>query len=278
MVRAKRIIPCLDMKGGRVVKGVNFVNIRDAGDPVELAQRYEKEGADELTFLDISASNENRNILIDIVKKTADAISIPLCVGGGIRTVEDFDMVLKAGASKCSISTASIKTPDLINNASKKFGPQCVVVAMDVKRVYVNNPEEAPGKTVLKIANGTSPYAWYEVMINGGKVGTGLDAVQWAKEVEKRGAGEILLTSMGKDGTMDGYDLEITREIKNNVSIPITASGGAGTEKNILDAFKVANADAALAASIFHDIGKPYHRTVGQIKKYLKENGIKIRE
>jgi cyclase len=278
MVLAKRIIPCLDMKAGRVVKGINFVNIRDAGDPVELAQRYDEEGADELTFLDITASSDKRDILIDVVKRTAEVIFIPFCVGGGIRTVDDFKAVLRAGADKCSVNTAAVQNPNLINEAAKIFGAQCVVTAIDVKRVYVNSPSEAPNRVVLNVEKGQTPYAWYEVVIHGGRTRTGLDAVLWAQEVEQRGSGEILLTSMDKDGTMDGYDLEITHELSKRLSVPVIASGGAGTEQHILDAFKKAKADAALVASIFHDIDKPYHRTIKQVKNCLKENGIPIRE
>lgn len=276
MVLAKRIIPCLDMKNGRVVKGVNFVNIRDAGDPVEQATRYDEEGADEVTFLDITASSDNREILIDIVKRTAEAIFIPFTVGGGIRKVDDFRRILRAGADKCSINTAAVKTPDLINDASKVFGAQCVVTAIDVKRRYVDAvPKEDDKHTYIKLIDGRT--CWWEVVIHGGRTQTGLDAIKWGIEVEKRGSGEILLTSMDSDGVMGGYDLDITREFSERLMVPIIASGGAGTDKHILEAFTIGKADAALAASIFHDIGESYHRTIPQVKDYLKDNGIPVR-
>ncbi|MHA1339381.1 MAG: imidazole glycerol phosphate synthase subunit HisF [Promethearchaeota archaeon] len=275
MPLAKRIIPCLDMKAGRVVKGVNFVNIRDAGDPVELAQRYDEEGADELTFLDITASSDKRDILINVVKKTAEVIFIPFTVGGGIRTIEDIKRILRAGADKCSINTAAVKNPNLINESSKIFGAQCIVVAIDAKRRYISEPTKDNKHIIVKLEDGK--YCWWEVVTHGGRTPTGLDAIKWGIEAERRGAGEILLTSMDKDGTRDGYDIALTKEFSERLSIPIIASGGAGNEKHILDVFKYGKADAALAASIFHDIGKPYHRTIMQVKSYLKKNGIPIR-
>ncbi len=274
---AKRIIPCLDIDNGRVVKGVKFLNIRDAGDPVELASRYDKECADELVFLDITASSDNRNILIDVVKKTAQQIFIPFTVGGGIRTIEDFRIILRAGADKCSINTAAIKNPDIINRASKIFGSQCIVTAIDVKRRYLDNPTELDDThSIIKLDD--NRYCWYEVTIHGGRTNTGIDAIKWGLEVEKRGTGEILLTSMDSDGVLDGYDIELTREFSKRLNIPIIASGGAGNEQHILDVFRYGKADAALAASIFHDIGADYHRSIGQVKEFLKKNKIPIRE
>ncbi|MFN0117615.1 MAG: imidazole glycerol phosphate synthase subunit HisF [Elusimicrobiota bacterium] len=249
---AKRIIPCLDVDKGRVVKGTKFLNLRDAGDPVEVAKRYNREGADELVFLDITASSDARPILLDVVSKTAEQVFIPLTVGGGVRTEEDFRVLLSAGADKVSINTSAVKTPDLINKASKRFGNQCVVVAIDVKK--------------------TKPNFW-EVFIHGGRTSTKLNAVLWAKEVERRGAGEILLTSMDADGTKEGYDLEITRKISQSVRIPVIASGGAGKEKDFSDAF-TSGASAALAASLFH------FKTleIKDLKKYLSKQKICVRK
>lgn len=249
---AKRIIPCLDMKGGRVVKGVNFVGLSDIGDPVERAAFYEKQGADEIAFLDISASNEDRATMVDIAAKTAEAISVPFCVGGGIRTVEDFRKVLSKGADKCSINTAAVKNPDLIREASETFGSQAVIVAEDVVKTGDNK---------------------WEVVIKGGTEKTGLDAIEWAKKCEELGAGEILLTSMDKDGTKDGYDLEITRAISEAVNIPVIASGGAGTLEDIYLGLTEGKADAALVASMVH-----YNiHTIKEIKEYLKERGVEVR-
>lgn len=274
---AKRIIPCLDIDNGRVVKGVKFLNIRDAGDPVELATRYDKECADELVFLDITASSDNREILMDVVKKTAQQIFIPFTVGGGIRTIEDFRKILRAGADKCSVNTAAINDPELINRASKIFGSQCVVTAIDAKRRYLDGLKELDNDHIIvKLDDGR--YCWYEVTIHGGRTNTGIDAIRWGSEVEKRGSGEILLTSMDSDGVRSGYDIELTREFSNRLNIPIIASGGAGNEQHILDVFRYGKADAALAASIFHDIGADYHRTIGQVKEFLKKNKIPIRE
>ncbi|MEK6558601.1 MAG: imidazole glycerol phosphate synthase subunit HisF, partial [Planctomycetota bacterium] len=217
---AKRIIPCLDVKDGRVVKGTNFLNLKDAGDPVEIAALYDKQGADELTFLDITASHENRNIIIDVVKKTAEQVFMPLTVGGGIRNIDDIRRLLVAGADKVSINTAAVKDPEFVTKASRRFGSQCIVVAIDAKKVK--------GKV--------DPVKW-EVYINGGRTPTGLDAVEWAKEVESRGAGEILLTSMDCDGTKDGFDIELNRAISEAVNIPIIASGGAGKLEHFYDVF-----------------------------------------
>ena len=228
----KRIIPCLDVNKGRVVKGVNFVNLRDAGDPVEIAAAYDESGADELVFLDITASSDARNIMIDMVRKVAETVFIPFTVGGGIRTVEDFKMILREGADKISINSSAINTPNLISEAADKFGSQCVVVAIDCRR-----RADGSGWNVFK---------------NGGRIDTGLDAVEWAMKACKLGAGEILLTSMDCDGTKAGYDNEITSIIADNVSIPVIASGGAGTMEHFYDALTVGKADAALAASLFH--------------------------
>ncbi|MGB9812258.1 MAG: imidazole glycerol phosphate synthase subunit HisF [Thermovenabulum sp.] len=247
---AKRIIPCLDVKEGRVVKGINFINLIDAGDPVEAAIQYDKMGADELVFLDITASFEKRDIMIEVVEKVAENVFIPFTVGGGIRTIEDIRKILVAGADKVSINTAAVESPDLIEKASSMFGSQCIVVAMDVKK----HPEG------------------YRVYINGGRVDTGLDALSWAKEVEKRGAGEILLTSIDRDGTREGFEVEITELISKSVEIPVIASGGAGKTEHFLEVFQ-AGADAALAASIFH-FGMV---KIDELKKFLLENGIEVR-
>ena len=248
---AKRIIPCLDVLEGRVVKGVNFVNLRDAGDPVEQAAVYDREGADELVFLDITASHEGRNTTLDMVRNVADTIFIPFCVGGGIRTIEDIRATLLAGADKVSINSAAIKDPDLINRGAWAFGSQCITVAIDPKR------------------NGDR----WEVYINGGRVATGRDAVEWAQEVEERGAGEILLTSMDRDGTKAGYNLELTRAVAEAVSIPVIASGGAGTMEHFYDALTTGKADAALAATLFH-----YNELrVGDLKDYLFERNVPVR-
>ncbi len=250
---AKRIIPCLDVKDGRVVKGVNFVNLVDAGDPVECARVYDKAGADELVFLDITASSDARNTVCDMVKRVAECVFIPFTVGGGIRTIEDFRTILNAGADKISVNSAAIKNPQLIADAAKKFGSQCVVCAIDAKRK----------------ADGTG----WEVYLNGGRVNTGLDALEWAKEAERLGAGEILLTSMDCDGTKSGYDLELTRAVSEAVKIPVIASGGAGTMEHFLDAFREGKADAVLAASLFHF----KEIEIMDLKKYLKDNGESVR-
>jgi len=249
----KRIIPCLDVHGGRVVKGVNFVNIRDAGDPVEVAAVYDKAGADELTFLDITASAHARSIMLDVVRRVAEQVFIPFTVGGGIRTVEDFREILKAGADKISVNSAALKRPELISEAAWRFGSQCVVVAIDAKRR----------------ADGSG----WEVYLNGGRVNTGRDAVEWAAEAEKRGAGEILLTSMDCDGTKSGYDIELTSRVADTVGIPVIASGGAGTMEHFYDALTAGNADAVLAASLFH-----YREMeISDLKGYLKNRGLEMR-
>lgn len=248
---AKRIIPCLDVKEGRVVKGVNFINLIDAGDPVAIAKGYSDCGADEVVFLDITASSDKRDIILDVVKKTAEVVFIPLTVGGGIRTLDDISRILNAGADKVSINSAAVHNPGIINEGSKKYGNQCIVVAIDAKW------------------NGE----FYEVYINGGRTPTGKDAVKWAKECEERGAGEILLTSMDKDGTKDGYELTLTALVSKAVSIPVIASGGAGKKEDFKDVFKEGRADAALAASLFHFNILP----MKELKEYLKENEIEVR-
>ena len=252
-MHAKRIIPCLDVKNGRVVKGTSFVNLRDAGDPVEAAVAYDRQGADELVLLDITASSDARGIMLDIVSRVAEKIFIPFTVGGGIRTVEDFTQLLRAGADKVSVNSAAIKRPEIINEAAYKFGSQCVVVAMDAKR---------------------RPAGGWTLYLNGGRVDTGKDAVEWAKEVERLGAGEILLTSMDCDGTKAGYDLELTCAISEAVSIPVIASGGAGTMEHFYDAFTQGKADAVLAASLFHF----REITIPQLKEYLAGRGVPVRK
>jgi len=252
---AKRIIPCLDVKEGRVVKGIKFLGLRDAGDPVEVAGIYDEQGADELTFLDITASFEKRGILLDVVEKTAKNIFMPFTVGGGVRDTSDIRDLLNAGAEKVSINTAAVKCPDLISDASRKFGSQCIVVAIDAKRV------DGEKKT-------------WQVYIHGGRTPTELDAVEWAKQAVSLGAGEILLTSMDYDGTKDGYDLELTRAITQAVNIPVIASGGAGTLEHFYEAFVKGGADAALAASVFH-----YGEfTVDEVKEYLSRQGVCVRK
>ena len=249
----KRIIPCLDVNGGRVVKGVNFVDLKDAGDPVEIAKAYDKAGADELVFLDITASSDERKTVIDMVRKVAECVFIPFTVGGGIRTVDDFRAILREGADKISINSSAINTPELVSNASDKFGSQCVVVAIDAKK-----REDGSGWNIYK---------------NGGRIDVGIDAVEWAMKVERLGAGEILLTSMDCDGTKAGYDLELTRTIAENVSIPVIASGGAGTLEHFKEALTAGKADAALAASLFH-----YKELeIRQVKQYLQVEGVPVR-
>ena len=248
----KRIIPCLDIKDGRVVKGINFVNIKDAGDPVEVATAYDKAGADEVVFLDITASSDNRNTTVELVRKVAEKLFIPFTVGGGIRTVEDFRVLLREGADKISINSAAIMNPNLISEAAMKFGSQCVVVAIDAKR------REDGGFNIYK---------------NGGRVDMGIDAVEWAMRAEKLGAGEILLTSMDADGTKAGYDLELTKIIADNVSIPVIASGGAGKKEHFYDALTEGKADAVLAASLFHF----NELQISDLKEYLAGRGISVR-
>ncbi|MDE3090549.1 MAG: imidazole glycerol phosphate synthase subunit HisF [Chloroflexota bacterium] len=260
---AKRIIPCLDVKGGRVVKGVNFVQLRDAGDPVEQARAYDAAGADELVFLDITASHERRDILLDIVRAVADQVFIPFAVGGGVRTVDDFRAILLAGADKVAANTAVVENPALISEAAEKFGSQCVVVAIDAKQVT--------GDTASRY----SPLATrhWQIYTRGGRTPTGKDTIEWAREVEARGAGEILLTSMDRDGTRDGYDLELTRAVADAVSIPVIASGGAGCVEHFAEAIIDGHASAVLAASLFH-FGE---LTIADVKTYLAKQGVPVR-
>ena len=252
---AKRVIPCLDVDQGRVVKGTNFLNLRDAGDPVQVAARYEQEGADELVFLDIAASHEGRGIMMDVVRRTAECVFMPLTVGGGIRTLADIRELLNAGSDKVSINSAACRQPDFVREAAERFGSQCIVVNVDPKRVQHRGTE-----------------VW-EVHINGGRVPTGLQAVEWAQQVEELGAGEIVLTSMDCDGTKDGYDLEITSAVSQAVSIPVVASGGAGNPQHLADAIEHGKADAALAASIFH-FGEC---SIGETKRVMADRGIPVR-
>ena len=249
---AKRIIPCFDVKEGRIVKGVNFVDLRDAGDPVEVADAYDRDGADELAFLDITASHEERPILIGIVRRTAERVFMPLTVGGGITTVEDVRELLKAGADKISINTAAVLDPDLVSRAARRFGDQCIVVAIDAKRCDADH---------------------WEVYTHGGRRPAGRDAVEWAREVTDRGSGEILLTSMDADGTSGGYDIELTRRVAEAVPVPIIASGGAGEPSHLYDVLTEGKADAALAASIFH-YGT---HSIPETKRYLAERGVNVR-
>ncbi len=252
-MHTKRIIPCLDVHAGRVVKGVNFVNLRDAGDPVQIAEAYDKAGADELVFLDITASSDARNTVVDMVRRVAEKVFIPFTVGGGIRTVEDFRALLREGADKISINSAAIGNPGLIGEAADKFGSQCVVVAIDARR-----RSDGEGWSIYK---------------NGGRIDTGIDAVEWAMRAERLGAGEILLTSMDCDGTKAGYDIALTKAIASAVSIPVIASGGAGTEEHFYEALTLGGAEAALAASLFH-----YKELeICEVKRYLKERGVPVR-
>ena len=248
---AKRIIPCLDVEKGRVVKGTQFVNLRDAGDPVELARYYEREGADELVLLDISATTENRDTILDVVAKIAASVAIPFAVGGGIRNLEDIRRTLAAGANKVGISTAAVKNPELLREAAEQFGRQCLVAAIDARRISV-------GK--------------WEVYTHGGQTATGLDAIEWARKVEKLGAGEILLTSIDRDGTKNGYDLELTKSISESVAIPVIASGGAGTKEHLWEGAVIGKADGLLAASIFHFA----ETTIPEVKKYLRERNVEV--
>lgn len=252
-MHTKRIIPCLDVNNGRVVKGTNFVNLRDAGDPVEVAKIYDKEGADELVFLDITASSDARDIKADLVRRVAETVFIPFTVGGGIRTVDDFKRILREGADKVAVNTAAIMNPSLISEAADKFGSQCVVVAIDAKR-----RADGSGWNIFK---------------NGGRVDMGIDAVEWAIKAQELGAGEILLTSMDGDGTKAGYDIALTRAVAENVSIPVIASGGAGTKEHFYEALTDGKADAALAASLFHF----RELEIKDVKKYLREKGISVR-
>ena len=248
-----RIIPCLDVNNGRVVKGVNFVNLTDAGDPVEIAAAYDAAGADELVFLDITASSDGRNTVVDMVRRVAEKVFIPFTVGGGIRTVDDFRAILREGADKVSVNSAAIKRPELIKEAAEIFGSQCVVVAIDAKR--------------------REPFDGWNIYLNGGRVDTGIDAIEWAKKAESLGAGEILLTSMDCDGTKNGYDIELTRQMSEAVSIPVIASGGAGKLEHFKDAVTEGKADAVLAASLFHF----KELEIKEVKEYLQKEGISVR-
>ncbi|MFU2486135.1 imidazole glycerol phosphate synthase subunit HisF [Thauera sp. WH-1] len=252
MMLAKRIIPCLDVKSGRVVKGVNFVELRDAGDPVEIARRYDEQGADEITFLDITASSDDRDIILHVVEQVAEQVFIPLTVGGGVRVVEDVRRLLNAGADKVSMNTAAVNNPQLVHDASSKVGSQCIVVAIDAKQT-------APGK--------------WQVFTHGGRNNTGLDAIEWARRVESLGAGEILLTSMDRDGTKSGFDLALTRAVSDAVRIPVIASGGVGTLEHLAEGVSEGRADAVLAASIFH-FGQ---HTVREAKELMRARGIEVR-
>ncbi len=250
---ARRIIPCLDVDQGRVVKGINFIDIQDVGDPVECAALYNRQGADEITFLDITATSGGRDTMADVVRRTARKVFVPLTVGGGIRTLEDFRQILRAGADKVSVNSAAVRDKELISRAADQFGSQCVVVAIDARR---------------------APQGGFTVVINGGRIDTGLDALEWAKEAERLGCGEILLTSMDADGTKNGFDTELTDAVCREVNIPVIASGGCGKLADFADVFERTGADAALAASLFH-----YRElTIGQVKDYLKQHGIPVRE
>lgn len=280
-VLTKRIIPCLDIDRGRVVKGINFLNLRDAGDPVEVARRYEEAGADELVFLDISASHEGRAILLDVVRRVAEQIFMPFTVGGGIRTLDDATRLIQAGAEKVSINSAAVKNPQLVTEVSEKFGRCATVVNIDPRRVANADKEtrRAGDKEFEQIAEARclpvsqSPNVWWEVHINGGRIPTGLEAVAWARRVEELGAGEIVLTSMDADGTKAGYDLEMTRAVAEAVSIPVIASGGAGAPEHLAEVLTAGKADAALAASIFH-----YNEYgIRATKAYLAERGVPVR-
>ena len=255
---AKRIIPCLDVKDGRVVKGTNFVGLRDAGDPIELAKKYDDERADELVFLDITASHEKRGTIVDIARGCASQVFIPFTVGGGIRTVDDMREILKAGADKTSVNSAAVKNPEIIREGAKKFGGQCIVLAVDAKRINESdNPEKLR----------------WEVYVNGGRKPTGIDCIEWVKRAVSLGAGEILLTSMDADGTKDGYDIELTRAVSEAVNVPVIASGGAGELEHFYKVLTEGKADAVLAASVFH-YGK---YTIRQVKDYLKSHGVEVR-
>jgi cyclase len=267
MALTRRIIPCLDLKDGRVVKGTHFISLRDAGDPVELAQRYNEQGADEVVFLDITASKEQRGTMLEVIGRAADQLFLPLTVGGGIRSVEDIQQILRAGADKVSINTSAVLDPPLINKGATRFGTQCIVLAEDVRRNYSENPDA----TVIPLPDGS--VCWYEVVIYGGSKPTGIDAVAWARDAEQRGAGEILLTSMETDGTKHGFDIPITRAISEAVGVPVIASGGVGTLEHFYEGFVEGKADACLAASVFH-YGE---YTVRQVKEYLASRGIPVR-
>jgi len=265
---AKRIVPCLDVKDGQVVKGVQFVNLKVEGDPAELAADYAEQGADEVVFLDITASHEKRDTTLEVVKRTADMISIPFTVGGGIRNITDIQNALSSGADKVSVNTAAVNNPKLVEESAAVFGSQCIVIAIDAKRVYVNG--DLPGKTVLDTSKGK---CWWEVYLEGGRLPTGIDALVWARTVKELGAGELLPTSMDCDGTQDGYDLELTQTMSRITNLPIIASGGAGNLEHIYDVLTAGEADAALAASIFHRS----QFSVREVKNYLSKKGVPMR-
>jgi imidazole glycerol-phosphate synthase subunit HisF len=267
MVLTRRIIPCLDLKDGRVVKGTNFLGLRDAGDPVELAGRYNEQGADEVVFLDITASKEKRGIIIELIQRAADELFLPLTVGGGLRSLDDIQQILRAGADKVSVNTSAVHDPSLITRGAGAFGTQCIVIAMDVRRNFSDNKKAVP----VILEDGSK--CWYEVVIYGGSKPTGIDAVAWAREAEERGAGEILLTSMETDGTRNGFDIAITSAISDAAGIPVIASGGVGTLGHFYDGFTRGKADACLAASVFHYCDF----TVRDVKEYLKDRGIPVR-
>lgn len=267
MVLTRRIIPCLDLKDGRVVKGTNFVGLRDAGDPVELAGRYNEQGADEVVFLDITASKEKRGIIVDVIQRAADQLFLPLTVGGGLKSLDDIQQILRAGADKVSLNTSAVHDPSLLTRGAEAFGTQCMVCAIDVRRNTTPNEKAIP----VSLPDGST--CWYEVVIYGGSKPTGIDAVAWAKEAEERGAGEILLTSMETDGTKNGFDIPVTAAISDAVGIPVIASGGVGTLEHFYDGFTKGKADACLAASVFH-----YGEfTVKEVKEYLRGRGIPVR-
>ena len=270
MPLTKRIIPCLDVTEGRVVKGTKFINLRDAGDAVELGKFYDEQGADELVFLDITASSDKRKILIDLVERTGEQVFIPFTVGGGLKTVEDIKEILRAGADKVSLNTSAIQNPIIIKESSKIFGSQCIVTAIDAKRVYINDKKDAKDKVVIEVDGGL---CWWEVYIHGGRTPTGKDAILWGEETTNLGSGEILLTSMDCDGTKNGFDLELTSTFSDRLDVPIIASGGAGNPQHIIDVFELGKADAALAASIFHYNEYP----IGIVKEECKKEGIPMR-
>ncbi|HEX3000984.1 MAG TPA: imidazole glycerol phosphate synthase subunit HisF [Methanoregula sp.] len=267
MVLTRRIIPCLDLKDGRVVKGTNFVGLRDAGDPVELAARYNEQGADEVVFLDITASKEKRGIIVDVIQRAADQLFLPLTVGGGLKSLDDIQQILRAGADKVSLNTSAVHDPSLLTRGAEAFGTQCMVCAIDVRR------NMSPNEKAIQVTLPNGSACWYEVVIYGGSKPTGIDAVAWAKEAEERGAGEILLTSMETDGTKNGFDIPVTAAISDAVGIPVIASGGVGTLEHFYDGFTKGKADACLAASVFH-----YGEfTVKGVKEYLRGRGIPVR-
>ena len=270
MTDYKKIVPCLDIKDGRVVKGIQFVNLRDAGDPVEFGKFYEEEGADELVFLDITATVEKRKTVVNLVKKVAEGVSIPFAVGGGIASMEDVQAILDAGADKVSLNSAAVRTPNILAEISKEYGSERLVCAIDGNRVYVNSEDEAQDKTIFKVGN---KFCWFDVMTHSGTKSTGTDAIKWALKVKELGVGEILPTSKTYDGTKEGYDLEMTRGIAEATGLPITASGGAGTKQHILEAFTKGKAAAALAASIFHF----REITIKECKEYCSRNGVPMR-